>query len=204
MSCLPTCRAQLIEPGPAELGVDGPVLRALQERLKPSQVLFPRRDAAAEAGVRAAHHLAENDDQVVEPQHGLAGLGVDDGPLRARRPIAGRACQHDVARLGIDEHAMDALQARQDLHGLGRRLSGGQAQLHALFQSRQRDHAHRRAAADVFLAGSRLAGRAQGRQIVVGLLRRDGSKRAARIDPDAVGKRLNRAGAADGRPRRWA
>ncbi len=195
MSCLPTSARSRSSQALRAAAAMGRLLDSRQKRLDAGQRLFARRDAAAERAVRASQHVAKDDHQIVEANHGLAGLGVDHGPFRARGPVAGRAGQHQVARLGIDEHVADAAEPGEDLHGFGRRFARGQTQLDLLFQPRQRDHPQRRIAANVLLAGPRSAGGAGGGQ-VFGPLLHQRNEHAVRIDPDAHGKGLDGAGTA--------
>ena len=109
--------------------------------------------------------MPENHDQVVQQHDRQAGLRADGNLFRAGGPVAGRAGQHQVVRLRVDENVLDSLQAGERMHRFVQRLPGREPQLGILFQPVQRDHPQSgRPPGIVLTAGAGLAGVTQGRQ----------------------------------------
>ena len=153
MSCLPELGAELLQPRLALLRSSGP---AGSTRVKNS-CTWAR--SSCRGVIRQpnwpcafAEHVAKDDHQVVQP-HARARR------CRRRRcgspvasPIAGRPGEHEVARLGIDEHVLDPLQAGEHTHGFVRFPSKCLAELQLLLQTHQRHFPQVRRMADRAIA----------------------------------------------------
>ena len=87
------------------------------------------------------------------PHDRVAGLAGNDAVLSGHGPVAGRSGQHQVARLGIDEHVLDPPQTGEILHRFIDALAQGLVELDLLLQPGERDHPQGRTPPHVVLPG---------------------------------------------------
>src|SRR5256885_854415 len=111
--------------------------RRRQERLRLSERLLPRIDRATEVAIGALWPAPEDDEQVVEPHDGLAGILGEDAAVDIDKTIAGGAGQYEVAGFRIDEHISYSAQAGQGEHGPIQRLMRSLAARNFSLESRK-------------------------------------------------------------------
>ena len=165
------------------------------------QAFLPRIDLAAEVGVGVVHEMAEDDHEVVQLHDRLARVAGDDAVFGSDGPIARRAGDNQIARLGIDENVLDPPQAGEILHRLVGDLAQGRVELDLLLQPRERDHPQGRICMHVALSVALLAVGAEIGQLAGAGFPHQGPQHAVGIHIDAGGEVGDRAVAAVVEPR---
>ena len=165
--------------------------RRSQKCLGCREPFFGRRDRAAEAAP-LGRGVAEQDNEIIQLQHGAARGHAHQPAFRIRLPIPRRSGDDQIARLGIDKQVFDLADAGQGPHGFLRRLTGGPPQLDLFLQAGQRDLPQRRLRPRVSIAPAIDGPGSQFGQPTVGQTHRDLPHHARRVDEHAAGKTVNR------------